>query len=145
MSNTVIRKAKLEKFCEFSLNCYKKSIRESCQQTNLRQLRKILEMLADDCEKLEGVDIGIMARQLVHCINNSVNSIEKIVKKTNRILELLERLSNEYKDYIQTVHVTKKISIVSTLNYITDSANDNANDNSVFEVDLSSNWKCKIF
>jgi hypothetical protein len=105
----------LEEFCEKKIGLYHQSFKESIDSCDWHKLQKISHHLAQDSETLGAVQFIELAAKLIETLKDPYCNEKQVRLKVDCILNGLQLLKNEYRDYLETTYVCKKINILSTL------------------------------
>lgn len=105
----------LEEFCENKIGLYHQFFKESIRSCDWHKLKKISYYLAQDSEILGAVQLIELASKLMQTLQDPNCNDKQVKIKVECVMNGLQSLKNEYRDYLQTTYVYKKIHILSTL------------------------------
>lgn len=133
----------LQHFCEKKLNVYKLIIKTSLKSGDFRKLKLISEELANDLFIVGAIELNVSVMKLYKVLCNPKANQEEVHRKLSAILKLIKNLKKDYKDYLNTRHVFKKINIVSA--GLNDACCEyEENDDFCIEEEFAKQWKCTL-
>lgn len=138
-----VKNEALQHFCEKKLHVYKLILKSSLKSGDQRKLKLISEELANDLFTVGAIELNVTVMKLFKVLCNPNANQEEIARKLTTILKLVKALKNDYKDYLNTRHVYKKINIVSAGTNSLCCENEENNDFCI-EEEFVNQWKCTV-